>query len=42
MQLVILLDSAENEFNHKLYELRRSEFFTPLTQLAILNDSISI
>lgn len=24
-----------------LYELQRSQFFTPLTQLSIMNDSIS-
>lgn len=38
LQLVIDLDSAEYEFNHKLYELKRSKFFSPLTQLAVLSE----
>jgi hypothetical protein len=32
---------AENEFNHKIYELRRSELFTPLTMLKQLNEKMS-
>lgn len=38
LQLVIDLDSAEYEFSHKLYELKRSKFFSPLTQLSVLNE----
>ena len=41
LQLVKDLNTAEYEFSHKLYELQRSKFFTPLTQLAILNEDIS-
>jgi hypothetical protein len=41
LQLVQDLNTAEYEFSHKLYELQRSKFFTPLTQLAILNEDIS-
>jgi hypothetical protein len=41
MQLVINLDSSGYNFAHKLYELQRSKFFTPLTQLSILNEQIT-
>jgi hypothetical protein len=39
--LVKDLNLADYEFSHKLYELQRSKFFTPLTQLALLNENIS-
>ena len=42
LQLVIDLDSAEYEFSHKLYELKRSKFFSPLTQLSVLNEQLTI
>lgn len=32
---------ADYEFSHKIYELVRSKFFTPLCQLSILNESLS-
>jgi hypothetical protein len=38
---VINLNAAEYEFGHKIYELMRSKFFTPLTQLSILNEGLS-
>lgn len=41
LQLAILLNHAEYEFQHKLYEIRRSKFFTKLTQLSILNEEIT-
>jgi hypothetical protein len=41
LQLVKDLNTAEYEFSHKLYELHRSKFFTPLTQLSIVNENIS-
>jgi hypothetical protein len=41
LQLVKDLNVAHYEFSHKLYELQRSKFFTPLTQLSILNEEIS-
>lgn len=41
MQLVINLSSVDYEFSHKLYELQRSKFFTRLTQLSVLNESVS-
>jgi hypothetical protein len=41
LQLVKDLNTAQYEFSHKLYELQRSKFFTPLTQLYILNEDIS-
>ncbi len=41
LQLVINLEAAEFEFGHKIYELKRSMFFTPFTQLSILNEGIS-
>ncbi len=41
MQLVIDLNASDYAFAHKLYELQRSQFFTPLTQLYIMNESMS-
>jgi hypothetical protein len=41
MQLVIDLSMSDYAFAHKLYELQRSEFFSPLTQLSIMNDTMS-
>lgn len=41
MQLMIDLSASDYAFAHKLYELQRSQFFTPLTQLFIMNESIS-
>lgn len=41
LQLVKDLDPINYEFHHKLYELKRSKFFTPLTYLSILNEGIS-
>ncbi len=41
MQLVIDLSASDYAFAHKLYELQRSQFFTPLTQLFIMNESLS-
>jgi hypothetical protein len=41
MQLVIDLNASNYAFAHKLYELQRSQFFTPLTQLYIMNESMS-
>jgi hypothetical protein len=41
MQLVIDLSASDYAFAHKLYELQRSQFFTPLTQLSIMNESLS-
>ncbi len=41
MQLVINLDISEYSFAHKLYQLQRSKFFTPLTQLSILNQDVT-
>ena len=41
LQLVIDLESTEYEFSHLLYELARSKFFSPVTQLFILNQRIS-
>ncbi len=41
MQLVINLNASDYSFAHKLYELQRSKFFSPLTQLTILNEDLS-
>ena len=41
MQLVIDLSASDYAFAHKLYELQRSQFFTPLTQLSIMNENLS-
>lgn len=41
LQLVKDLNTADYEFSHKLYELQRSQFFTPLTQLSLLNEDLS-
>ena len=41
MQLVIDLSASDYAFAHKLYVLKRSQFFTPLTQLYIMNENIS-
>ena len=41
MQLVIDLSMSDYTFAHKLYELQRSEFFSPLAQLSIMNDNMS-
>ncbi len=40
-QLVKEANIADYDFNHKIYELKRSKFFTPLTQLMILNEDLS-
>ncbi len=40
LQLVIDLESTEYEFSHLLYELARSKFFSPVTQLFILSERI--
>jgi hypothetical protein len=37
LQLVINLNAAEYQFNHKIYELLRSKFFSPLAQLIHFN-----
>jgi hypothetical protein len=42
LQMAINLSAAENEFNHKIYELKRTKFFTPLTQLSIFNEDLSV
>ena len=41
MQLVIDLNVASYEFSHKIFELVRSKFFTPLTTLQYFNDELS-
>ena len=41
LQLAIDQDTAEYMFSHRLYELARSKFFSPVTQLFILNERIS-
>lgn len=41
MQLVINMNSADYDFSHKLYELKRAKFYSPLTQLAFFNERIS-
>lgn len=40
MQLVINLSASDYAFAHKLYELQRSKFFSPLTQLSIMNEAM--
>ncbi len=32
---------ADNEFNHQIYELIRSKFFSPITMLKKLNQTIT-
>jgi len=41
LQLVINLKAAEYEFSHKIYELVRSKFFSPICQLSTLNETIA-
>jgi hypothetical protein len=41
LQLVKDMDIADYEFHHKIYELKRAKFFTPLTQLSLFNEDIS-
>lgn len=41
LQLAINLTASEYEFEHGLYELKRSKFYTPLTKLFILNEDLS-
>ena len=41
LQLAYYHSTAVYEFNHKLYELRRSKFFSPLTTLHRLNAATS-
>lgn len=36
-QLALKLNSVSNEFNHKIYELKRSSLYSPITNLFILN-----
>jgi hypothetical protein len=36
-QMAINMSAAEYEFNHNIYELKRTKFFSQLTQLCILN-----
>ncbi len=38
MQLVLKLDSVSNEFNHKIYELKRSKLYSPITNLHVHNE----
>jgi hypothetical protein len=40
--VAINLSDAENEFNHKIYELKGTKFFTSLTQLSIFNEELSV
>lgn len=37
LQLVPKLDSVANEFNHKIYELKRSNLYSLITNLFIHN-----
>lgn len=41
MKLVIDLNSQDYAFANKLYELQRPKFYTPLTQLYIMNETLS-
>jgi hypothetical protein len=41
LQLVKDMNTAHYEFSHKLFELKRSKFFNPITQLSIMNDYLS-
>jgi hypothetical protein len=41
LQLAIDFKFVDNEFNHKLYELLRSNFYSPLTMLFLFNTDIS-
>jgi hypothetical protein len=40
-QLALKLDSVSNEFNHKIYELKRSNLYSPIANLFILNEKWS-
>jgi hypothetical protein len=40
LQLALNLDKDANEFNHKLYELRRSQDLTPLMTLQTINEQL--
>jgi len=35
------MNKASNEFNHKIYELKRSKAFTPLFNLMIMNERLT-
>ena len=41
LQLVIDLNLASYEFSHKIYELMRSKFFSPLTMLKRFNEQLT-
>jgi hypothetical protein len=40
LQLALNLDKDANEFNHKLYELRRSQDLTLLMTLQTINEQL--
>lgn len=40
-QMAINMSAAEYEFNHLIYELNRTKFFSQLTQLYILNEKLT-
>lgn len=42
LQLVIDLNIASYEFSHKIYEITRSKFYTPLTMLKVMNEQLSL
>lgn len=42
LQLVIDLNVASYQFSHKLYEISRSKFYSPLTMLKVINEQLSI
>lgn len=41
LQLVIDLNLTSYEFSHKIYELMRSKFFSPITMLKRFNEQLT-
>ena len=40
-QFALKLDSVSNEFNHKIYELKRSQVYSPIANLFVMNEKWS-
>ncbi len=40
LQLVIEMNKESNEFNHKIYELKRSYALTPLINLKFIHEKL--
>ncbi len=40
-QFALKLDSVSNEFNHKIYELKRSKLYSPIVNLFVQNEKWS-